>query len=196
MLSKHPLDVLLGTPAVVKVLRALATAPPGAFSGRELARMAGVVPSQATLALKRLEATNVVWRKVQGKADLWSLDRDTALGAIALQLFAGERSIRQSMMEDIRATLRPLPVSRALIFGSVARGEDSPRSDLDLFVQVPDKASATRVKEALLDARVRISRVYGTELSPLVYTDGECRRPPHPELLANILREGKPVLEA
>lgn len=99
------------------------------------------------------------------------------------------------MLGEIKATLEPLPVSRVLIFGSVARGQESDRSDLDLFVRVRDQRASERVKETLLDLRLRFSRRYGTDLSPVVYTEREWRDPPNPELLANIDRDGIALIE-
>ena len=196
MMPKRPLDVLLGSPALVKVLRVLTTSSRQDLTGREIARMANVAASQATLALRRLEGEGVVWRRVVGRADLWSLSRERALTAVVDRLFGEEMALREGMLDDLRQTLRRLPVERALIFGSVARGEDTDRSDLDVFVDVSDAPGKKTTYEALLEARVRFAERYGVDVSPLILTSQERRRPTNPHLLANVERDALPLIEA
>jgi predicted nucleotidyltransferase len=41
---------------------------------------------------------------------------------------------RESILEAVRALKSDLPVTRVILFGSKARGEDQPDSDIDLLV--------------------------------------------------------------
>ena len=66
------------------------------------------------------------------------------------------------MIKIIADYFRSQPILRAWIFGSFARGEETPLSDVDLLVQFDDKARVSLLKhasmindlEALLDRSV------------------------------------------
>jgi len=69
---------------------------------------------------------------------------------------------RQTMNNVIADYFKTQPVVRAWLFGSFARGEETPLSDVDLIVQYDDKARISLLKhcaimndlEELLDRKV------------------------------------------
>jgi predicted nucleotidyltransferase len=63
---------------------------------------------------------------------------------------------------ELRRALASLGVRRPRVFGSVARGEDEPDSDLDLLVELPRHSYVLREQvreaaEAMLHVRVNVS---------------------------------------
>lgn len=68
----------------------------------------------------------------------------------------------QVMLQIIADYFKTQPILRAWLFGSFARGEETPLSDVDLLVQFDDKARVSLLKhasmindlEALLDRSV------------------------------------------
>lgn len=54
---------------------------------------------------------------------------------------AGGSKVREIELDELRekilAVLQPYQVKRVALFGSVARGEDAPGSDLDILVALP-----------------------------------------------------------
>ena len=68
----------------------------------------------------------------------------------------------QTMQKTIADYFKTQPVLKAWLFGSFARGEDTPLSDVDLLVQYDDKARISLLKhcaimndlEELLDRKV------------------------------------------
>ena len=68
----------------------------------------------------------------------------------------------QTMQHAIADYFRTQPVVKAWLFGSFARGEETPLSDVDLLVQYDDKARISLLKhcaimndlEELLDRKV------------------------------------------
>ena len=68
----------------------------------------------------------------------------------------------QTMQKTIADYFKTQPVLKAWIFGSFARGEETPLSDVDLLVQYDDKARISLLKhcaimndlEELLDRKV------------------------------------------
>lgn len=196
MLSEHPLDEALGTRTSVRLLRCLTLSSKRELSGRELASLAGVSPTRAHLSLCRLEGLGLVTRRAVGRSDAWRWVGESALGALLQQTFVREKGLRSSLFQEVRRELEKLGVRRATVFGSFARGEEDPRSDLDLYVETRNEEMARSVREALLDLRLRLSLKYGVHLSALVYSPRQVRSPPNPALMENIRREGRPILEA
>ncbi len=82
---------------------------------------------------------------------------------------------------------------RILLFGSRARGESSPDSDLDIFVEMESSASPP-------ERAIQVSSVFGLRPWPLdvvVYTPQEVRRLRHVHgtLLSAIEAEGRVLYE-
>ena len=56
----------------------------------------------------------------------------------------------QTMQHAIADYFKTQPVVRAWLFGSFARGEETPLSDVDLLVQYDDKARISLLKHAAM----------------------------------------------
>ena len=54
----------------------------------------------------------------------------------------------QMMLQIIAEYFKTQPILRAWLFGSFARGEETPISDVDLLVQFDDKARVSLLKHA------------------------------------------------
>lgn len=195
MIPEDMLDRVLSPITALRTLRALCREPNAEFTGRELARRANTSPPQTSAALQRLEGLGLVHRKVTGRADRWSLVGDHALVSSLTTLFEVERNLRPQFRMELRDELRRLGATKATIFGSVARGEATIDSDLDLFVEVPTEGEAARLREALPDLQLRFLKKYATMISPLILTTSQTRRPSNPFLLESIRREAVPLSE-
>lgn len=82
---------------------------------------------------------------------------------------------------------------RVILFGSVARGDDGPDSDLDLLVELDSVAPATRV-----DRMLEIHSLIGPSVPvDVLVTDEDelSRRGDLPGILRVALREGRTVYE-
>ena len=111
------------------------------------------------------------------------------------QQASGMRASLKSL-EDIKDRLRPVlerhGVSKAVVFGSWARGDVSRRSDLDLLlVQETTKRFLERYDGLLYELA---QAVPGMDLDVFVYTPEELERLADRPLIANALREGRVVL--
>jgi len=187
------LDGLLGNPVRLRVLRALARSPSQGFTGRELARNCNSSPSQTILALKSLEASGVVTREVAGPSHVWRLSSHHVLSGQLINLFEQEQGALAVLKSELRSAVSRVPVQRAILFGSVVRGEERPASDIDLFVQVRTEQDKIRAEEVLSSASPRFARKFGNPLSSLVLTGAELRRSRNPSLMRNLMSEGQQV---
>lgn len=102
-----------------------------------------------------------------------------------------------SELERIAERLRPIfeqhRVRRATVFGSLARGESSRRSDLDLIVVMDTDARFLDRYDALLAPIARALPERAVDL--LIYTPEELARIAHRRFIAAALREGKTIYE-
>ena len=92
-----------------------------------------------------------------------------------------------SALAGLKAALRTEPnVRTAVLFGSVARGDDRGESDVDILVDLERAAPAAR-----LDLRHRLEAAIGRPVQ-LVESRAAERSP---VLLAEILRDGRPLVD-
>ena len=102
---------------------------------RTLADLAGVSPAQASRVLPRLVNLGLVERSDFPPAALFSLIRENLAARAVLNLV----DLRASFLVELRllcTALDPPPVS-VVLYGSLARGEAGPESDIDVLVVRP-----------------------------------------------------------
>jgi len=165
-----PLDDIFASGTHVKVLRALCGLPAQmTASGRDVARRAGVSHPRANSVLAGLSNTGLVNVQRLPGTDLYRLNRDHAMADQLIQLFAREPQLKFELLSLIAQELkrRKLPVTEARIFGSVARGEMTRGSDVDLALVTPrDSVEAVRAAEQEIAEAVRTR--FGVRLNVLV----------------------------
>jgi predicted nucleotidyltransferase len=190
MRFRNEMDDLLGSPIRVRVLRELTRFPDKGFTGRELARLCNRSPSQTNAALESLRDSGVAFREIAGRSHVWRLAPEHVLRNVLVHMFRGEADSLNILKTDIESLLRPLPVKRAFLFGSVARGDDRPTSDVDLLVQVGSKAEKEAVEIALSRASPQFALRFGNPLSSLVLDRSQTQHPANPDLIDRVMTEG------
>ena len=169
---------MLGSAGNVRVLRALATdrAPQ---SAPQLAATAGLTPQGTRGVLDVLARHRLVKAHGSGRTQLYEMNTAHPLAASLAALFQHEQSRWDALMSAIREVLarHGAAVSAAWLYGSVARGDDSPASDVDIALVVRSHAVADQVREALMpleDAqqiRVSLTALTSKELAALPEDD-------------------------
>ena len=133
---RYPLTRLLGHGGNVRVLRAL-SAYGGPLSAVQLAREAGLTPQGVRHVLDGLVGQGVVSALGQGRSRLYAVETAHPLAPVLKTLFAAERARWEGLLMRVRDSLEAIePVNAAWLYGSVARGEDGPASDIDLALVV------------------------------------------------------------
>jgi predicted nucleotidyltransferase len=185
---RHPLTALLGSVGHVRVLRALATdrLPQ---SAPQLAAAAGLTPQGTRGVLDVLARQRLVNALGSGRTQLYELNAAHPLASSLAALFHDEQHRWDALMSSIRDVLdRHGAVSAAWLYGSVARGEDVPDSDVDIALVVRSQAVADQVREALMpleDAQqIRISLTALTAKDLAALDDDD-------PWWANVVREGR-----
>lgn len=150
---RQPLDELLGTVSCVRVLREL-TLHGQPLSASELAERTALSRPSAGDAVTKLVELKVVETIGTGRYVQYRL-RDSHFLARALQdLFRQETRRRKRVFEALRETAEGAdPGPRAVwLYGSVARGEDRPGSDLDLLVVAASSENRQALGDLFRDA--------------------------------------------
>ena len=169
---RYPLTRLFGSPGNVRVLRVLSDGV--ASSATQIASGAGLTPQGARLVLDTLASLRIVTVKGTARTQLFELAAVHPFRHLVLELFAAERAIGEDLVARLRERLKKRAgVQAAWLYGSVARGEDTPASDIDvaLFVSAPDVADKVREDlmpiEDELGVHVSVTALTSQELTAL-----------------------------
>ena len=164
------LDDIFASGTHVKVLRALCALPHGmSASGRDLARRARVSHPRAAEVLAEFADLGVALVNRLPRTDLYQLNGEHVLAQALIQLFAREPRLKFELLALVDRDLkrRKLPVTEARLFGSVARGESTSSSDVDLALVCP-RQSVPTVESAAQELADMARRRFGTRLNVLV----------------------------
>ncbi len=184
---------LLGSPARAAVLASVLAAPEGEFTGREVARLAGVSPARAMVALRILEAEGLCWQRRAGRASLWKVNRRHFLARSLAQVATLESDAMSTLIGLLQRQLRRAGAVEAHMFGSVARGDERATSDIDLVAVFPDEAARGRWDGSLSAMQNKIQANFGNELQAIAYTAAAVRRGGPRRVLERARAEGRPI---
>lgn len=161
-MGTHLLDLLLGGYRT-KVLSQLLLHPDVDYHVRELARLTGTAAGSLHKDLTRLAAAGLLLRKEQGNQVRYQADRQCLVFPELANLLRKTTGAAQALAQ----ALAPLEPRLALVFGSIARGTETPASDVDLLVIT--EHSFGDVVRALHSTQTSLGR----EVNPVVYTPAE-----------------------
>ncbi len=146
---RYPLTRLLGTEAGVRVLRELALHG-GELTTTLLAQRTGITDQSVRNTLATLSGARLLRRYGHGRAAAYQLDPSHPVSRMLIALYQAESQRISAIYASVREAaerLEPRPVA-VWMYGSVARHEDGPASDLDLLLIVDD----AHLTEQLADA--------------------------------------------
>lgn len=167
---RFPLTQILGSVGNVRALRALAVGQTP-MSASDLARQTGLTPQGMRLVLDALSVQQVVTKLGSGRARLYALNRAHPLARPLTDLYASEQALWDDFLRALRAAIANADggVRAAWLYGSVARGEDQSRSDVDVAVWIDAPEDAESLRERLLAIEDR----FQVRLSVAALTAGE-----------------------
>ena len=168
MIINRFLNHLFTAPSIVSVLRELDIRNAG-ITGREIARLCNITHRTSLKALGNLEALNLVTRRIAGKSYYFTINRDQYIYKEIISLiFEKEREYKKRIFSELKALKYENLVS-IIIFGSVARKEETIKSDLDVcFVYFKTKND---IEEKINILRDGLYDKYGILLAPLYITE-------------------------
>jgi predicted nucleotidyltransferase len=167
--KKTSLGEALFTKTQRRVLGLLFGNPDRSYYANEIVRFAGAGIGTVQRELGRLESAHLVTTSKIGNQKHYQANREAPifeeLRGIVLKTFG--------VADHLRAALAPLAkrIRAAFIYGSVAKGADTARSDIDVMI-VSDDLSFPDAIQALTKAEGAIGR----SINPSVYGRGEWTR--------------------
>jgi predicted nucleotidyltransferase len=153
-------DFLLG-PFRTRVLSALLLHPETTWHARELARRIDALPGSTSRELVKLAEAGILLRQQVGNQVHYRANRDSPV-FLELSSILRKTSGLATLLTDV---LLPIAVhiQYALVFGSIARGQETAHSDVDILVL--GDLSFADVIEALHPAQEQVRR----EINPVVF---------------------------
>ena len=161
------LDLLFGTYRQ-RVLAQLLLHPESSYHVRELARLTGTTPGTLHKELSRLAEVGLLQREKLGNQVRYQANRECPVFSELASLFRKTSGLVDVLADALRP-LQPAP-ELALVFGSLARGDENTRSDVDLLL-IADCGFGDAIK-ALYPAQTILQR----EINPVLYTSVEFAR--------------------
>lgn len=192
----RPLDAMFGTVANVRVLRTL-TEHGGALAATTIATRARVARQSAWNAIARLSELGIVETFGEPHGTLFRLNPAHPFVPSLRALFESEAQRVERMFEAVRAAsraMKPPPIA-VWLYGSVARGEDQPGSDIDLAILSPTGHTSAQ-EIALTDALDPFMAELTSRMSIIGMTRADIRRMKrgHDRIWKDIERDAVPIV--
>lgn len=195
MKFRKPLDDIFQTPSSVRVLRVLVHSELD-LTGRQIADMAGLNPQTCQNTLDRLNELHLLATRRVGRAYLYRLRRENVLvQKLLTPLLTAERDLLPDELSRVAERFEGTAIA-VILFGSVARGEEAPGSDIDLCVITGDarfREAARTTADEVLD---QLTGATGLTPTIIVWTRDEFRERFNKgdDLARSILEEGQSVM--
>ncbi len=172
MIFNNVLDEVFSKWSQIAVLRVLQDSAVG-MSGREIARLSNFSPKQCLIALTNLEDIGIVRRQRGGRDHLFTINFENILvDEGILPLLKLERDYLNKLLLTIKKKLGKHTVS-LILFGSVARKEETVTSDVDICVIIKSRDQKEMAEEIIYSLSSALARQYGAKISPIFFTTKE-----------------------
>jgi predicted nucleotidyltransferase len=145
--------------------------------------------------MKELKALNLVSLERVGNVNLWRVNKKSYAYHTLSRIIKGLRkTLRpvEHLKSIIRHNLPKTMVEKAVLFGSIATGQERPNSDIDLFLLVKDKKTKDKIKPYINKLFNLCLDLYGNRLSPYVLTKAELAKKQNLPLVSKI-KNGIPL---
>ncbi len=161
------MDLLFGSYRQ-RVLGVLLLHPETGYHVRELARLTGTTAGTLHKELARLAEVGLLLREKQGNQVRYRANRDCPVFPELAGLFRKTTGLANVLAEALRP--RADKIEAALVFGSVARGEETAGSDVDLLIV--GRLGFAEAVQALHPAQAKLDR----EINPVVISRAELQQ--------------------
>lgn len=172
------LDEILRHSTKIKILRFLFDEK-DEHTGRAIARGIGMSVSSTYKTLQNMKGEGLVGARKKGNAILYKLQGDNYVVKELLEpLFKKEKTMYSDVISFIkkRLLLQKKEITSMAIFGSVARKEETSRSDIDLVIIVERGAKKTKIDKTIDKLSFDMAKKFGAAISAYIMTKSEIRQ--------------------
>ncbi|MDW9788490.1 hypothetical protein GOB29_28585 [Sinorhizobium meliloti] len=155
---RHPLTAMLGVDSNIRVLRVLSQHG-GMLASNEIVRGSRLVKESVRSGLLTLEALGIVASSGSGRSRVYGFNKDHYFAPSLSALFEAESDRFTAIIDSVHQSAAGMPFFSLFFYGSAARGDDRPDSDLDIGIvaKADDLAGAVEgLREGLRDAAERL----------------------------------------
>lgn len=191
---RHPLSWMLASPANVRILKELSRHG-GELASSYLVERTRMSRPSVLAALDQLVGMGLVEGLGSAKSRLFRVRQGHPLTPALNALFEVEDQRSHQILAAIRDAAKAAGVRAAWLYGSVARGEDRPGSDIDVAIVSPPFRLAD-AKSAVRDALRSVEEALGFDASVVgVSTEDVLRLADEADpWWAEVVRDGVPVV--
>lgn len=148
------LERIVGSKTKIAVLRVLSRNLNWNYSITELSKDVNLNKSLVSKVIEELQNEHVVKVLIKGKTKLCRINAENKIvREIIIKLFENEKKVLDSVIDNLIKQIKPEKNSSILsmiLYGSFAKEEFTPRSDIDLMIIVKNKAEIKKIKQMLL----------------------------------------------
>lgn len=171
----EPLNDILGNRTQIKLLRLLSRTR-SAHTGREMARLINQSHNPTRYALEELERNGLVIKQQAGRSNLYTLDEDNI---IFKEILSPAFKLEEGLLGEVAKMLSDKlgeDLEAIIVFGSVARGDELPNSDIDLVLVLGDQVDPAEEEEAVAEASLQVAKKFGNQLTTILVKNAEFER--------------------
>jgi predicted nucleotidyltransferase len=162
------------------------------LTAADVARRTRLTHPAASAVLRSLADFRLVSASPAGRGSTFWLNKDNVYVESMLDpVFLAEREVPEMMIDALRLAFEDLADS-AVLFGSYARGDQTPGSDVDVAVVTQSPSAKQTLLDELPSMAAAFSRSFGAPLAVIVYDRDEGRELSEraPDLHAALWRDG------
>jgi predicted nucleotidyltransferase/DNA-binding HxlR family transcriptional regulator len=169
------IEDIMGSKVKIGILRLLYRTR-SMYSGREISRLVGFSPTHTIANLRDLEASGLILRQRAGKTDLYRLnEKNSAINGVLKPIYDWESGLLGELAAMYVERLGDKVVSIRL-FGSVARDDQKPGSDIDLVLTVADGVDLQEMGQVVTGIDLDAGQKLGCPVSTVVVTEKEYKK--------------------
>jgi predicted nucleotidyltransferase/predicted transcriptional regulator len=188
----QPLDDLFDNPNNIKLLRHLTLYPSPVITGRGLARELGMSHVTCIRSLDRLTNMGIVDRRRVGKSSTYEIASGSVLCEDILKpAFEIESRLLSSLVDNMVKGVKR-EIYSVYLFGSVARSEDTPSSDVDILILTESPGAKLKVHRAVESNKEAVYQKHRVGVTAMIYDLTEFNRMKKRKdpLINEVLKEG------
>lgn len=173
MIFSYNIDSVLGSRSKVSILRLLCSGR--VMTGRQIALELKSSVWACHRSLRELASYGILELINTGRSHLYKMNRESHLaGKILIPLFESERMALSDYLNEALETVTPHVLS-VILFGSIARGDETTFSGVDLLIVVSSQDKKETVKNLCSKKRLPLLMKFGNLMVPYLLTADELK---------------------
>lgn len=183
------LEKIIGKKSKVKILRFLMNSDNQGYCLNEIAKSTGISCGTIYPSLTELLETRIVLQRKVGRSLLYTVNKNHILFHKIKELIDFEKKSLQIVAEEFASSIPKKNIKAIVLFGSVARGEFTEKSDIDVLIVYKNKNLKKEI-DYLID---KLLDTYDVHIIPVFLTEKEIREriKIFDNFIINLINEGR-----